>query len=104
MYSATERMQKMLAAGAPALARIDAILDGTDTAPNFIEQDTRLVTFTDAAKRLTVSRTTVYAMVANGLLEVRSTGNGRRIVLQSVFDYANGKRRECSRAHARAGA
>lgn len=102
MMSATERMQKLLAASAPTLARIDAVLDGTDTAPAFAEHDTRLITYTDGAKRLNVSRPTIYKLVQMGKLKTREIDGVRRIVLQSIFDYVNGVTDERSRVRARA--
>lgn len=74
------------------LARIDAILDGTDTTPKKHEEDCRLVTYTEAAKRLNLSRPTIYRLVRMGRLDSRPLDGVSRIRLQSVFDYADGLR------------
>ena len=90
MYSATERMQKILAAGDSALARIDAILAGADNAPTKREEETRLITITEAAERLKVTRATVYNMVLRGQLAARPVCGRKRITMQSITDLING--------------
>lgn len=58
-----------------------------DTKP---DEDLRLVTSTEAAKRLNVSRPTVYRMVKRGRIETVTLDGVRRIRLQSLIDFANG--------------
>lgn len=82
-------MRKMLDASPYMKARIDEILEGRDIAP---EEDTRMITYTEAAKRLNLSRPTVYSLVRKGRLDARPLNGVSRIRLQSVFDYANGLR------------
>ena len=88
--SATERMQKLLTASPTMLAKIDKVLDGEDTSPK-PEADTRTVTYTEAAKRLGVSRPTIYRLARAGRLKVVPLLGVNRILLQSVIDFANGK-------------
>ena len=86
-------MRKMLDASPYMKARIDEILEGRDIAPSTKhEEDTRMITFTEAAKRLNLSRPTVYSLVRKGHLDARPLNGVSRIRLQSVFDYANGLR------------
>ena len=86
MLTATERMQMILSAPPATLVRIDAILQGTDTLTPQPDEDCRLVTFTAAAKRMGVSRPTVYRLARAGRLEVVPLNGVNRIRLQSVID------------------
>ena len=90
--NATERMQKMLAANVQVLARIDAILDGTDTSPAPVERENRLITFMDAGRRTGLSRPTIYRLVKSGRLDVVPLNGVNRITLQSVNDFIAGNR------------
>ena len=90
MLNATERMQKILTANPKVLARIDAVLDGTDAMPQ-LEKDCRLVTYTEAARRLSVSRPTIYRLARVGRLDVVPLNGVNRIRLQSVIDFTNGR-------------
>ena len=88
--SERERMMKLLAANPETLAKIDAVLDGTDGKATRADDDCRLVTYTEAAKRLNLSRPTVYRLAKAGRLEVVPIGGVNRIRLKSVVDFANG--------------
>ena len=88
--SERERMMKLLAANPATLAKIDAVLDGTDGKATRADDDCRLVTYTEAAKRLNLSRPTVYRLAKAGRLEVVPIGGVNRIRLKSVVDFANG--------------
>ncbi len=88
--SERERMMKLLAANPQTLAKVDAVLDGTDGKPDKADADCRLVTFTEAAKRLNLSRPTVYRLAKAGRLEVVPLDGVNRIRLKSVIDFANG--------------
>ena len=57
------------------------------------DDDCRLVTYTEAAKRLNLSRPTVYRLVKLGRLEVVPLDGVNRIRLKSVVDFANGTTR-----------
>ena len=84
--SATERMQKLLTASPTMLAKIDKVLDGEDTSPK-PEADTRTVTYTEAARRLGLSRPTIYRLTRAGRT-VKLCGVSR-IVLSSVVAFVN---------------
>lgn len=85
-----ERLVKLLGANPATLARIDAVLDGTDGRAAKADDDCRLITYTEAAKRLSLSRPTVYKLVHTGRLQVVPLDGVNRILLKSVFDFANG--------------
>ena len=85
-----ERLLKIATANPAVLARIDAVLDGTDGKPNKADADVRLCTFTTAARMLGVSRPTIYRMARLGRLATVRLGGTNRILMRSVFDFANG--------------
>lgn len=87
--SEKDRMIKLFAANPKTLARIDAILDGSDTTPIPVDVDCRLVTYTEAARRMGVSRPTVYRLVKAGRLEIVPLNGVSKIRLQSVVDYVS---------------
>lgn len=91
----SERLIKLGAATPAMWAKIDAILEGRDTTPSKMpkaDPDTRTITFTEAAKRLNLSRPTVYRLVKKHRLDTVPLDGVNRIVLQSVFDFAAGLR------------
>ena len=85
-----ERMLKLLAASPATLAKVDAVLNGTDRGTEKVADDVRLCTYTEAAKRLNLSRPTIYRLAKAGRLEVVPLDGTRRIRLKSVIDFANG--------------
>lgn len=87
-----ERFARIATANPATLARIDDILNGTDGKPQKAEQDCRLVTFTEAGRRLNLSRPTIYMLVKKGMLDTVPLDGISRIRLQSIFDYAAGRR------------
>ena len=87
--SERERMLKLLAASPATLAAVDAVLTGTDGKPGKADDDCRLVTYTEAAKRLNLSRPTVYRLAKAGRLEIVPLDGVSRIRLKSVIDFAN---------------
>ncbi|MBR6588431.1 MAG: helix-turn-helix domain-containing protein [Kiritimatiellae bacterium] len=91
--SEKDRMMKLLAASPKTLARIDAILDGSDTTPTHVDVDCRTVTYTEAARRMGVSRPTIYRLVKAGVLEIVPLNGVSRIRVQSIADYVSGKNR-----------
>ena len=92
MLNATERMQRILTANPPTLARIDSILTGEDTSPVPVEKENRLLTYTDAARRTGLSRPTIYRLALSGRLDVVELNGVNRITLQSVNDFIAGNR------------
>ena len=91
--SERERMMKLLAANPATLAKVDAVLNGTDGKPGRVDDDLHLVTYTEAAARLNISRPTVYRLARAGRLEVVPLDGVNRIRLKSVIDFANGANR-----------
>lgn len=87
-----ERLLKIATASPAMLARIDAVLSGTDVGGKKPEEDTRLVTYTEAARRLCLSRPTIYRLVQMGRLDIVPLDGVNRIRWQSILDYANGRR------------
>ena len=57
------------------------------------DTDVRLVTYTEAAARLNLSRPTVYRLAKLGRLEIVPLDGVNRIRLKSVIDFANGANR-----------
>ena len=90
--NATERMQRILTANPPILARIDSILTGEDTSPVPVERENRLVTYTEAARRTGLSRPTIYRLVKSGRLDVVPLNGVNRITLASVNALIAGER------------
>ena len=88
--SERERMMKLLAANPSTLAKVDAVLNGMDGRTAKADDDCRLVTYTEAAKRLNISRPTVYRLVKLGRLEIVPLDGVNRIRLKSVLDFASG--------------
>ena len=84
----SERMQKLLTANPTMLAKIDKVLDGED-ATTKPEPDTRTITFTQAAKRLGISRPTVYRLTRIGRLRTVKLCGVNRVVLSSLTDFVN---------------
>ena len=87
--SNNDRIMRLLTANPATLAKIDAVLSGTDGEAAKAD-DLRLVTFTEAARRLNISRVTVYRLVKLGRLETVPLDGVNRIRLKSVIDFANG--------------
>jgi len=89
-----DRFRKILAANNAQLAAIDDILTGIFSKTAKTEPDTRLITYTEAAQRLNVSRPTIYRLVALGRLDVVPLGGVNRIRLKSVVSLANSATRK----------
>ena len=92
MLSATERMQMILAAPPATLAKVDAILQGVESATPKPEADCTLATYTQVAKKLKLSRPSVYRLCKMGRLEVVPICGVNRIRMQSVLELMNGNR------------
>ena len=88
-----ERMIKIATANSATLAKVDAVLNGMDGKTSKADADCRLVTYTEAAKRLNLSRPTVYRLARAGRLDVVPLDGVNRIRLKSVIDFANGATR-----------
>ena len=92
MLNATERMQRILTANPPTLARIDAVLCGEDTSPVPIDADNRLITYADASRRTGLSRPTLYRLTRTGRIDTVQLCGTTRIVLRSIDALINGER------------
>lgn len=84
MLNINERMQKILNAPPKVLSRIDAILTGEDTTPEPQERENRLVTYTEAARRLNLSRPTIYRLVQSGRLAIVPLNGVNRVTIASI--------------------
>ncbi len=93
--SERERMKKLLDADPVTLAKVDALLDGKLDNAARADDDIRLVTYTEAAKRLNISRPTVYRLAKLGRLELVTLNGVNRIRLKSIVDFANGSVGSC---------
>lgn len=88
--SNNDRIMRLLTANPATLAKIDAVLSGTDGGAAKADDDLRLVTFVEAARRLNLSRPTVYRLAKMGRLETVPTNGVNRIRLKSVIAFVNG--------------
>jgi len=90
MFTTEARMQRLLAANAKTLARIDMILSGEDTTSGKPEVDVATCTFTDAARRTKLSRPTIYKMVKAGRIRTVPLCGVSRVLVSSLDDFVNG--------------
>jgi len=84
-----EMMMRLLTAPADVVERVAVILDGrsAETTPG----DRRLLTLTEAAHELNVSRMTIHRMCADGRLATIQTRAGRRrVASQTITDFLKG--------------
>ena len=77
------------------LSRIADILNHRDQHPVSRAQDreTRLLTQKEAAKRLSLSTTSLWRLIREGAIETVNVRGRRRVRLASLMDYALGKER-----------
>lgn len=78
---------KICAADPALLAKVDAVLKGDDTTIPKVDPDVRTCTLTEAARRIGVSRPTVYRLIKKGAIRTIPLCGVSRVVLQSLFDY-----------------
>ncbi len=83
-----ERIIAFLRASEDQLKKIDAILEGGDRPPVKAEAETRLITQEEAARRLGISRTTVWRLIKEGTLLTVNQRGKRRVRLDSLLRYA----------------
>ena len=89
--STNERLLKLATADAATLARVDAVLDHRDTNERVREMvDARLLTYTETARMMKLSRPTIYRMVKAGRLKTMPLNGTSRIIYQSIVDCLNG--------------
>ena len=103
-----EKRITMLFTASPATqAAVDSVLLGksvavpkreaaiaSDSERNPAEAVTTLCTFNDAARRLGLSRSTIYQFVQDGRLETVRVNKVRRITLASIIKFAKGEGKE----------
>ena len=88
--STNERLLKLATASPAVLAKVDAVLNGTDTTTRIPDKDCRLVTYTEAARMMNISRPTVYRLAKARRLDVVPLNGVNRIRMQSVIECVNG--------------
>lgn len=91
MFTTEVRMQKLLAANQKTLARIDQILSGEDSTTAKPEADVSTCTLTEAARRLRVSRPTVYRLSKTGRIRTVALNGVSRVLISSLADFVNGE-------------
>ena len=85
---ATKRLQTILTASPAVLAKVDALLAGDESHLPRRDPDTCTCTLTEAARRLNVSRPTVYRLIKRGALKSVELNGVSRVSLQSLFNFA----------------
>ena len=83
MMNANDRIKKLLDAPPSTLSRIDDILSGRETPCDTC--DVSLITFTEAARLLNVSRPTVYRLTKANRLRVVPLFGVNRVTRDSVY-------------------
>lgn len=82
-----ERIIKVATATQAEKAKIDAIFNHTDTQKR--SDDFELMQIVEVARRLRVSRPTVYRLIRLGKLKVVNLNGCRRVTHQSLVDFVN---------------
>lgn len=88
--SETERLKKLLDADPSTLEKVDAVLAGVDCLIRQSEEDCRLITITETAKMLNVSRPTVYGLIKAGKLHAVTLDSVQRVRHSSVVKFVHG--------------
>lgn len=86
-----ERMLRLATADAATLARVDEVLTGTSANAGSSRRTLELLTMTEAARRMNLSRVTVYRMVRKGVLQTVQLNGINRVKLQSMIDFLDGR-------------
>ena len=86
-----ERMLRLATADAATLARVDEVLAGTSANAGSSRRTLELLTMTEAARRMNLSRVTVYRMVRKGVLQTVQLNGINRVKLQSMIDFLDGR-------------
>ena len=72
--------------------RLEAVLNGEETGKADKPADTRLVTISDTAKLLAVSRGVVYRLIEDKRLDTVVLSGCTRITMKSITEFSNGER------------
>lgn len=85
-----DRFQKLLTASPEVLEKVDSVLEGRAQP---LSENINLMTLTllEAAKRIGVSRPTIYRLVKRGELETVLIGGLERVRLESLINLATKK-------------
>ena len=86
-----ERLRSLAEADNTTLELIDQVLLGESPIQATETGSLALLTLTETAKRMNLSRVTIYRLVRKGALKVVSLNGTRRVKLQSVLDFLNGR-------------
>jgi len=84
-----ERFARIAAASPKKLSRIDAILTDEDTTSGKPDIDCSTCTYTEAARRLRVSRPTIYRLTKSGRLRTVALNGVSRILISSLIALAD---------------
>lgn len=88
--SEAERLKKVLDADPTTLEKVDAVLAGVACFLRQSDEDCKLVTISEAARVLNVSRPTVYQLIRAGKLRAVTLDSVRRVHYASIVKFANG--------------
>lgn len=86
-----ERLRSLAEADNTTLELIDRVLLGESPIQATETGSLALLTLTETAKRMNLSRVTIYRLVRKGALKSVSLNGTRRVKLQSVLDFLNGR-------------
>lgn len=86
--NAQERIMKICAASPALLAKIDAVLAGDETVVPKPEPSLSTCTITSAARRLKISRPTMYRMIRAGRVRTVPLNGVSRVLVDSLVQLA----------------
>ena len=90
-------MMRVLNANPETLRKIDDVLMGRDRPVLNLRNETRLLTLTEVAERLNISRPSVYRLLKAGRLDSVALDGVNRVTLRSVMELSLGMREDLSR-------
>jgi len=91
--STNERLLKLAIASPALLAKVDAVLLGDETHVPKVDPDCRTCTLTEAARRMGISRPTIYRLIGRKAIKTVELNGVSRVLLPSLFDYVrNGEK------------
>lgn len=86
-------MQAVLTASPQKRRELEAVISGKATTQKKDTKDeTRLVSFSGAARLMSLSRSTVYELVRQGRLDAVELSGTRKITMRSITEFLNGDR------------
>lgn len=85
-------MKALLAADKPTLEKVaDVLMHRERPAAPHVNKETRLITQRDAAKRLSISTTSLWRLIKENAIETVNVRGRRRVRLASLEEFALGK-------------